>query len=195
MLVLWILRTPTQESENKTARVKKMIELATISDSVPARPETSETSVESAVMPVVADSERFDHKEPDNGLCPHHRACHNIVHLLIYVNSALCLFWTLQPVCCFISKVFTVTCSKNVGLLLVKNIHRTLEYSFSVQFSKHLDKIRPLSEVENKFECFEEKLAFLTVLVFSSRLFVTLYYIFQVLIFSCSLRIYLHITC
>ncbi|XP_039870765.1 uncharacterized protein LOC120723398 [Simochromis diagramma] len=61
--------TSTQEShrEREGGHVEENDrEPATVSESVPVRPETSETSAQSAVVPVVTGTEEFVHKEPDN---------------------------------------------------------------------------------------------------------------------------------
>lgn len=74
MSILLTSRTSTQEShrEREGGHVEENDrEPATVSESVPVRPETSETSAQSAVVPVVTGTEEFVHKEPDNGLCKH----------------------------------------------------------------------------------------------------------------------------
>lgn len=71
MSILLTSRTSTQEShrERGGGHVEENDrEPATVSESVPVRPETSETSAQSAV---VTGTEEFVHKEPDNGLCKH----------------------------------------------------------------------------------------------------------------------------
>ncbi|XP_039874612.1 uncharacterized protein LOC120725708 [Simochromis diagramma] len=69
MSILLTSRTSTQEShrEREGGHVEENDrEPATVSESVPVRPETSETSAQSAVVPVVTGTEEFVHKEPDN---------------------------------------------------------------------------------------------------------------------------------
>lgn len=68
MSILLTSRTSTQESREGGHVEENDREPATVSESVPVRPETSETSAQSAV---VTGTEEFVHKEPDNGLCKH----------------------------------------------------------------------------------------------------------------------------
>lgn len=68
ILILLTLRAPMQESGRDQVRgqdEENDREPATVSDSVPVRPEIP---AESAVLPVVVGNEEFDHTESNNGL-------------------------------------------------------------------------------------------------------------------------------